>query len=55
MKKVKESEKAIHWKTRKEVRAKMKRLRLCLLNPRNLSEKSGSSQLKDEVSTVSKE
>ena len=37
------------------MRAKMKRLRLCLLNPRNSSEKSGSSQLKDEVSTVSGE
>ena len=37
------------------MKVKMKRLRLCLLNPRNLSEKSGFSQLKDEVSTVSGE
>ena len=37
------------------MKAKMKRLRLCLLNPWNPSEKSGSSQLKDEVSTVSGE
>ena len=53
VKKVKEREKAIYRKARKKVRLKMKRLRLCLLNPHYPSEKSGSSQLKDEVSTVS--
>ena len=52
-KKGKEKRKAIHRKERKKVRAKMKRLRLCLLNPQNLNKKSGSSQLKDEVSIVS--
>ena len=39
----------------KEVRVKMKKLRLCLLNPKNLSEKGGSSELKDKVSFVSGE
>ena len=37
------------------MRATTKKLRLCLLNPRNPSEKGGSSQLKDEVSTMSGE
>ena len=52
---VRESEKALHPRVRKEVRAKTKKLRLCLLNPRNPSEKGGSSQLEDKVSTVSRE
>ena len=43
MKKGKGKEKAIHRKARKKVKAKIKRLRLCLLNPRNPSEKSGFS------------
>ena len=37
------------------MRATTKKLRLCLLNPRNPSEKGGSSQLKDEVSIVNEE
>ena len=53
VKKGKGKRKAIHQKARKKVIAKMKRLRLCLLNPRNLNEKSGSNQLKDEVSILS--
>ena len=40
---------------KKKVRAKTKKLGLCLLSPRNPSEKGGFSQLKDEVSTVSRE
>ena len=55
MKRVKESEKALHQRMRKEMRAKMKKLKLCLLNPRNPSKKGGSNQLKDEVSTISEE
>ena len=41
--------------SKEESESEDKRLRLCLLNRRNLSEKSGSSQLKGEVSIVSGE
>ena len=54
-KRVKGSEKSNHRKARKKVKSNMKTLRLCLLNPWNPSEKSGSSQLKDDVSTMSGE
>ena len=45
----KESGKVPHQRVGKKVRAKMKKLKLCLLNHWNPSEKGGSSQLKGGV------